>query len=149
MDFSGYGKCFCTDKCYKMFIITLSDFMNVIVYVMTFYWKIEKLLYDQEFNPKWSCVLLCECLVLHHICQNYSKKFMLKSYLCIPNILSNDTSRLFRTQSWCFLVELNSLRYLDKEKLKVFPTFKSSCINELNSLISLVTGEFPKANRDS
>lgn len=36
----------------KMFIITLSDFMNVIVYVMTFYWKIEKLLYDQEFNPK-------------------------------------------------------------------------------------------------
>lgn len=52
MDFSGYGKCFCTDKCYKMFIITLSDFMNVIVYVMTFYWKIEKLLYDQEFNPK-------------------------------------------------------------------------------------------------
>lgn len=35
-------------------------------------------------------------------------------------------------------VELNSLRYPDKEKLKVFPIFKSSCINQLNSLISPV-----------
>lgn len=44
-------------------------------------------------------------------------------------------------------VELNNLRYRGKEKLKVFPTSKSSCINQLNYFTSLLKGECPKAHR--
>lgn len=46
-------------------------------------------------------------------------------------------------------VERNSLRYLDREKLKVFCTFKLFSISQLNSLISLAKVEFPKANKDT
>lgn len=66
---------------------------------MTFYWEVKKLFYDQEFNHK-GCGALHECVVLCiKYYQYYLKKFMLKSYQYIPDIFSNNTSTMFRTQA--------------------------------------------------